>query len=182
LSYSVDVNILLHAANAGSPHHARALTFLEECVVRDELFVLTWPTLAGFLRISTHPSVFAKPLLPHEATKNIDALLAQPRVRSVSEDESFWGTYLEVTKGRAIRGNLVPDAHLVALLQLHGVRTLYTTDEGLRRYTSLDIENPLAYSGSGSGWLSPAWVLERARCTSAMSAGKSDIGTVLLLT
>jgi hypothetical protein len=43
----------------------------------------------------------------------VQALVAQPRVRLLSEEEGFLEVYL------------VPDAHLAALLQQHGVETLY---------------------------------------------------------
>ena len=41
-----------------------------------------------------------------------------------------------------MRGNLVPDAHLAALLRQHGIRTLYTNDSDFRRFSFLDVRNP----------------------------------------
>jgi predicted nucleic acid-binding protein len=43
-----------------------------------------------------------------------------------------------------VRGNLVPDAHLAALLKQHGVRTLYTRDGDFRKFPFLDVRDPLA--------------------------------------
>jgi predicted nucleic acid-binding protein len=41
-----------------------------------------------------------------------------------------------------VRGNLVPDAHLAALLRQHGVTTLYTNDVDFRKFTFLTVVNP----------------------------------------
>ena len=43
-----------------------------------------------------------------------------------------------------VRGNLVPDAHLAALLRQHGIRTLYTNDSDFRKFSFLDVRNPFA--------------------------------------
>ena len=49
-----------------------------------------------------------------------------------------------VTAGAPTRGNLVPDAHLAALLRHHGVRTLYTHDRDFRKVPFLVVRDPLA--------------------------------------
>ena len=43
-----------------------------------------------------------------------------------------------------MRGNLVPDAHLAALLKQHGVRTLFTRDADFRKFRFLDVRDPFA--------------------------------------
>jgi predicted nucleic acid-binding protein len=43
-----------------------------------------------------------------------------------------------------VRGNLVPDAHLAALLRQHGVRRLYTNDADFRKFAFLDVRNPFS--------------------------------------
>ena len=42
-----------------------------------------------------------------------------------------------------MRGNLVPDAHLAALLLQHGVGTLYTRDRDFRKFSGLAVRDPL---------------------------------------
>jgi hypothetical protein len=97
----------------------------------------------SYLRIATHPRVFARPLSPDEALANVRALLRLPRVRVLTEEDGFLDVYREVAGAFAVRGNLVPDAHLVALLRQHGVRTLYTVDSDFRRFAFLDVRDPL---------------------------------------
>jgi uncharacterized protein len=144
VSYSVDVNVLLYASDQSSPRHAAALSFLANRASGPELFCLTWPTLTGYLRIATHPRIFAQPLAPAEALANVEALLSLPRARVLSEAEGFLQTYREVTGVLTVRGNLVPDAHLAALLRQHDVRTLYTTDADFRKFDFLDVRDPFA--------------------------------------
>jgi predicted nucleic acid-binding protein len=43
-----------------------------------------------------------------------------------------------------VRANLVPDAHLAAVLRQHGVRTLFTRDADFRKFDFLDVRDPFA--------------------------------------
>ena len=144
MSYSLDVNVLLYASDRANERHTRARQFLESCAKGPELLCLAWPTLMSYLRISTHPGIFSVPLSPSEALGNVSALLVQPHVRAVSELDGFLEAYGHVTDGMSARGNLVPDAHLVAILFQHGVGTLYSHDRDFRKFPSLDLRDPFA--------------------------------------
>ena len=143
MSYSVDVNILLYASDTSSPWHEKASDFLAACSARPELFCLAWPTLLAYLRITTHPSIFAAPLSPREAEANVESLLALPRVRALGEGRDFWSAYRSLTD-TPVRGNLVPDAHLAALLLEHGVHLLYSRDRDFLKFPTLRVEDPFA--------------------------------------
>ncbi|MDR1990921.1 MAG: PIN domain-containing protein [Acidobacteriaceae bacterium] len=142
MSYSLDVNILLYASDRSSDRHDVARTFLESCATRPEVLCLTWPTLMAYLRIATHSSIFAVPLSPEEALRNIGALLALPHVRVISEQDGFLDLYTHVTAKISARGNLVPDAHVATILFQNGVRTLYSNDRDFRKFESLDVRDP----------------------------------------
>jgi len=142
MSYSVDVNILLYASDTSSPKHAEAIRFLKQRASDPDLFCIAWPTLIAFLRIATHPRIFAQPLSPDDALGNVESLLSLPRVRMLSEGEGFLEIYREVTARFPVRGNLVPDAHLAALLLQHGVRRLYTEDRDFRKFDFLEVADP----------------------------------------
>jgi uncharacterized protein len=135
--------MLLYASDSGSPHHKKAKAFLEDCMQKEELFCLGWPTVMGYLRIATHPSIFGQPLTPEEAMANIGTPLNLPHVRFLSEEEGFWDIYIELTLGIPTRGNLVPDAHLAVILRQHGVRRLYTHDSDFLKFAFLDVRDPL---------------------------------------
>ena len=142
MSYSIDVNILLYASDQSSPRHAAAIRFMQERTSDPELLCVSWATLMSYLRISTHPSIFSAPLSPDQAFNNIESLLSLSHVRALSEEEGFLKVYHEVAARFPVRGNLVPDAHLAALLRQHGIRSLYTSDRDFKKFDFLDIHDP----------------------------------------
>jgi len=142
LSYAIDANILLYASDASSVFHERALAFLRRCAEGPELLYLPWPTIMAYLRIATDPSIFDAPLSPAEAIDNIESLLRRPHVHNLGEDERFWEVYREVTRGMVVRGNLVPDAHLAALLIQNGVTTIWTHDRNFQKFRGLRVRDP----------------------------------------
>jgi len=143
VSYSIDANILLYASDETSPHHDAARRFVLERRDDPDLLCLAWPVLMAYVRIATHPSVFAAPLTPDDALANIEALIGLPRAVMVTEAGGFPAAYREVTGGFPVRGNLVPDAHLATILRQHGVRTLYTNDRNFQSFAFLEKRNPL---------------------------------------
>ncbi|MFN0317436.1 MAG: TA system VapC family ribonuclease toxin [Burkholderiales bacterium] len=143
MSFAVDVNILLYATDAGSPKYERAGAFIKECALGREVFCLAWVTVMSYLRIATHPAIFNRPLTHQEAEKNVEMLIALPHFRLIGEEEGFWETYRDVTRDVPAKGNLVPDAHLAALLAQHGIVTLYTHDRDFRKFPFLDVRDPL---------------------------------------
>ena len=78
---------------------------------------------------------------------NVEALTRLPHVRLLAEEEGFWEVYRGVPGEMNVRGNLVPDAHLAALLRQHGILTLYTNDSDFRRFSFLDVRNPFLATG-----------------------------------
>ena len=144
MSYAIDANVLLYASDASSAFHERALAFLQRCAEGPELLYLAWPTVMAYLRIATHPAIFEAPLSPAEAMDNVEGLLRRPHVRTLAEDDRFWGVYREITQGMVVRGNLVPDAHLVALLIQNGVTTIWTHDRDFRKFRGLRVRDPFA--------------------------------------
>jgi uncharacterized protein len=142
VSFAVDVNVLLYASDRSSPFAARAVEFLETCAAGSDVWCLAWPTVMGYLRMVTHPAICREPLAPEAAMQNVESLLRLPHVRTLGEDERFWDVYKDVVGEVPARGNLVPDAHLAALLRLHGVTTLYTNDKGFRRFDFLNVRDP----------------------------------------
>jgi toxin-antitoxin system PIN domain toxin len=144
LSFTLDANILLYASDETSGYHRRAGAFLEQVAGGDELVYLFWPTVMAYLRIATHPGVFEKPLSPADALANIDRLLSLPQVQTAGEHDRFWPSYRRVAAEADARGNLVSDAHLVALMTENGVRTIWTHDRDYRRFSGIEVRDPLA--------------------------------------
>lgn len=144
MSVTFDANVLLYASDEASTYHAEARAFLERLARADELVYLFWPTAMAYLRLATHPAVFERPLPPGDALGNVEQLLALPHVRTAGEQDRFWPSYRRLAHEADVRGNLVPDAHLVALMVENGVRTIWTHDRDYRRFPEIDARDPFA--------------------------------------
>lgn len=142
MSLAVDTNFLLYASDRSSPFHARALETLRECVEGREIVYVFWPVAVGYLRIATHPAVFERPLSPAEAIANLDSLLSRPNVRAPGEDSGFWTILAAAIEDAAARGNLVPDAHVVALMRQYGVGTIISHDRDFRKFDGIRARDP----------------------------------------
>lgn len=93
--------------------------------------------------MATHPSIFEPPLTPAQAVGNIEALLSLPHCRAIGKEADHFRVYQGITRSVPTRGNLVPDAHQAAVLSQHGVVTLYTHDRDFRKFSFLDVRDPL---------------------------------------
>jgi len=144
LSYALDTNVLVYASDRASRWHEPAVSFLTSCIENTEILYLAWPVLMGYLRIVTHPSIFESPLTPAEAEGNVAELLARSQVRMLGEVDKLWATYQSLSAQVTVRGNLVPDAHLAAILLASGVRTIYTRDRDFLKFAGLVVRDPFA--------------------------------------
>jgi toxin-antitoxin system PIN domain toxin len=138
-----DANVLLYAADAGSPHHDRARRWLEESLSGSETIAFAWAALLGFIRIITNPRLFADPFSPGEAFDVVDSWLAQPVATIVHPTTRHAAVLRELLEPLGTAGNLTTDAHLAALAIEHGAE-LYSADADFSRFPRLRWANPLA--------------------------------------
>jgi toxin-antitoxin system PIN domain toxin len=143
MSATVDANLMLFASDESSPFHERARTFVEDIAEGPEIVYLFWPVLMAYMRIATHAGIFRSPLSPEDAMGNVEALLAVPHVQSPGEHDRFWPTFRGVAVEASARGNLIPDAHLVALMRQNDVPTIFTHDRDFRRFDGIEVRDPL---------------------------------------
>lgn len=134
---TIDANVLLYASDAASPFNAPNRELLERLVAGPDLLYVFWPVVVAYLRIATHPGIFDAPLDPVTARANIEDVLTRPHVRSPGEQPQFWPVFRETLATDIVRGNLVSDAHLVALMRQHGVETIWTSDRDFRRFDGI---------------------------------------------
>jgi uncharacterized protein len=142
VSQTLDTNVLVYSSNEGSPFHERARRLIEHLAAGSSLLVVFWPTILGYLRIATHPSIFDSPLSYDDAMGNVTSLLHRPQVRLAGEDEEFWAHYHRVASELRPRGNLVPDTHLVALMRQHGISTVWSHDRDFRKFSGITVRDP----------------------------------------
>lgn len=144
MSRTVDTNILVYATHTASPFHDRARELVEHLVAGPRLAYLLWPAVLGYLRIVTHPNILGSPLSTDEAMSNIEALVAPAHVRVAGEGNDFWPSFREVSSDVRPRGNLVPDAHIVALMREHGVSTIWSHDRDFRKFRGITVKDPFS--------------------------------------
>jgi toxin-antitoxin system PIN domain toxin len=142
VSYTIDAYVLLYASDETSPVYPRAIEVVRRLAEGPEIAYLFWPVVMAYLRISTHPAVFARPLSILEAVGNIEQLLARRHVRTTGESDGFWRSFRAVSDDALPSGNLVPDAQLATLMLENDVRTILTRDRGLRRFPRLEVRDP----------------------------------------
>lgn len=137
-----DVNVLVYAHRQDTPDHERYLQFLEDVVNGDEAYGMADLVLSGFLRVVTHPKVFAKPTPPAKALAFAEELRSQPNCVSVVPGQRHWSIFLDLCKKSKATGNEIPDAYLAALAIESGSEWI-TTDRGFARYPGLKWRHPL---------------------------------------
>src|SRR3546814_20488847 len=98
----------------------------------------------GSLRMVTHAFICRSPLPFEAARANVDGLLALPHIRAAGETADFWRAFGQVSADVHLRGNLVPDAHLVDLMRTHGVSHIWSRDRDIRRFTGMTVNDPFA--------------------------------------
>lgn len=138
----LDLNLLLYAIDEGAPRHDRARPWLEEALSGTEQIGFAWIVLLGFLRISTNPAVFERPLDPTEALDYLDGWLAQPVATVIHPTERHASNLGELLTAVGTAGNLTSDAHLAALAIEHGAE-LCSSDTDFARFPGLRWRDPL---------------------------------------
>lgn len=140
---AVDTNILVYAHRAECPEHRKARRLVTGLAEADIPWALAWPCVYEFLRVVTHPKVFHPATPLQMAWKNISALLQSPSLMMLTETERHAPILAGVLADAAISGNLLHDAHIVALMIEHGVREIYTADADFGRFSGIKAINPL---------------------------------------
>lgn len=140
---AVDTNILVYAHRQGSPLHEPAYILMRTLATGRRPYALFWPSLYEFLRVVTHHRVFDPPSTTAQALAALEAFIEPPVVRVLSETDRHAVILGEVLSATPATGNLVHDAHLVALAIEHGVDEILTLDSDFRRFSQVASRNPL---------------------------------------
>jgi len=138
----VDVNLLLYAENADSPHHQKAKEWWESTLSSSTPIYFAWETVLGFLRMSTNRLMVQKPISGADSINRIESWFAQPGVAFLLPGPGHWRILSKLIREYSLTGNDIPDAHLAALALEHGLE-LFTADTGFSRFDTLRWQNPL---------------------------------------
>lgn len=128
----VDANVLLYAVNSSSQHHQSSRNWLlTELQQGTEVIGVPWVSLLAFIRISTHPRIFERPLTAEEASSTVNALLSHPRVVTPEPTPRHGALLAGLLTDSGTAANLTNDAHLAALaLELDATMVTFDRDFG----------------------------------------------------
>jgi toxin-antitoxin system PIN domain toxin len=138
----VDANLLIYARVAEFAQHEAARMWLDDQINGLARVALPWPSLLGFLRITTNPRIFQRPEPVDAAWRQVEEWLSQPSVWVPLPTERHANVFGDLLRAERVQGNLIPDAHLAALAIEHGL-TLCSTDGDFARFPNLRWVNPL---------------------------------------
>lgn len=144
MTFLVDTNVFIYAAEQGGSEHARCRELVQAWQQRLEPWYTTWPILYEFMRISTHERVFRKPWSVSLAWKFVEALLASPGLRLLVETPRHPQIAAEViAQMPELVGNVLHDTHTAILMREHGIRRVVTRDADFHRFPFLEVTDPL---------------------------------------
>ena len=142
-----DVNVLIAASRTDHPHYKDAIDWLKNAIAacRGGASIEILPMVAsGFLRLVTHPKVFAQPTPIDEALAFLDALLATPGVEMPALGGE-WNTLRQLCRDAQLSGNDIPDAWIAAAVRTIGSHFVtfdrgFATLLGRREVTFLPVD------------------------------------------
>ena len=141
----IDTNILLYAVNRDDERHDAAREFLYGAAQSSDLWYFTEGILYEFLRVTTHPRVFDRPLSWSQAMAFLRPFVDSDRFDIIAAGTGHWSE-LQDLLGTLTHpsGNLFFDIRTAALMLEHGIRRIYTTDTDFLQFRRLEVVNPLS--------------------------------------
>ena len=138
----IDANLLLYAYHLQSDQHEASKAWLERILSGAELVRFAGLTLWAFLRISTNPRAFERPLTTTEAEAAVASWLSQSQVGILEPGDRHWDILQGLMRKGQTVGPLIMDAVLASIALEHGA-ILHTTDRDFSRFPGLKWTNPL---------------------------------------
>ena len=116
---------------------------MEELVNSDQAFGVSDLVMSGYVRVATHPKVFAVPTPLSDAILHVEKIRGRPNHLAVNPGKRHWEIFIHLIREVKARGNHVPDAYHAALAIEAGVDWV-TADLGFRRFPGLRVHHPLS--------------------------------------
>ncbi len=132
----------MYAHREDAQRHEDYRRWLETVVSSEAAFAVSDLVLSGFLRVVTHPRVFAPPTPIATAFAFADGLRAYPNAVVVAPGDRHWSIFTRLCADVGASGNLVADAFLAALAIESGSEWV-TTDRHFARFRGLRWRHPL---------------------------------------
>jgi uncharacterized protein len=138
----LDANLLIYAVNEHAPLNRKAKRWLESTLSGRETVGFSWNVLLSFVRLTTRPGLFRKPL-PIEVSFELVAFwLDQSSATIVQPGPRHLRIFRDLLTPLGTGGNLTSDAHLAAIAMEEGAE-LCSCDSDFARFPGLKWRNPL---------------------------------------
>lgn len=138
----LDANLLIYAVNTDAALNQKAKLWLESVLSGQEAVGFPWSVLLAFIRLTTRPGLFRRPLRVDTALDLVATWLEQPSAGIVHPGHRHLPVLRELLLASGAGGNLTSDAHLAALAIEHGAE-LCSSDADFGRFKGLKWRNPL---------------------------------------
>lgn len=137
----VDANVLIYAFDADADRHQEAKAWLDGALSGGASVGFSWVVLLAFVRLTTKPGVFPRPVTPDVAMRQVSDWLASPSALVVLPTEKHASVLAELVNEIGTAGNLVNDAHLAALAIEHRGEVV-SYDHDFARFSRIRWERP----------------------------------------
>jgi uncharacterized protein len=138
----LDVNLLVHAYDANSRHHAQTRPWWENQLNGSQMIGLSWVAVLCFIRLLTNPRIYQQPYSAEEVVAIVGTWFQQPHVKIIHPADQHFTMLAGLIRHLGTAGNLTTDAHLAALAVERGL-ILQTTNADFARFPGLKWHNPL---------------------------------------
>ena len=137
----LDVSVVLAAHRNDHPDHPVARSYLDELLAQRQQFGVPWLVWWSFLRLGSHPRIFAAPAPVEDGLEFIAAIRAQPGHVPVDAGPRHEEHLREACRRGEATADLLPNAVLVALAIEHGAGVV-SFDRDFARFDQLEWFRP----------------------------------------
>ncbi len=141
----IDTNVFVYATFTCFDQYATCRDFLKATRSSSDSWHISWGTVYEYLRVSTHPQLWAGTALTlSTALLNVSKFLQCPNV-SLLEETPVHLQFLQQLPSEEpeIKGSILHDAHIVTLMREHEIQTIYSIDTDFHRFKGIRVINPL---------------------------------------
>ena len=142
-----DVKVLVYAHREDAVDHLRFRQWLETILKGSEPYGISDHVLAGFLRVVTHPRVFARPSPLSSALEFMRQVRSRPHCRAVAPGPRHWDLFINLCQTHSAAGNFIPDLWFAALAIEAGCEWI-TTDRDYQKISGLRWRHPITGESS----------------------------------
>ena len=137
-----DVNLLIYAYDATSPHHRAARLWWERTLSGSRTVGIPWVVVLAFVRLMTHPTLSDNPMTVGRAREIVEEWLAVPTVRLLTPGPHAFRMLFDLLENAGTGGNLCTDAMIAAHADEHGGE-VHTADRDFTRFPTTRCHYPL---------------------------------------